>query len=102
VKVTFLQSGGFVGAPKGCDVDSALLEPAAAREIEELVHDSHLKASGKSLSVAARDLKHYEIVVEEGEGPATSIRVVFDDATVPASAGPLLAYLKQRAKPRPV
>ena len=101
MKVTFLQSGGFVGAPKGCDVDSALLEPAAAREIEELVHDSHLKASGKSLSVAARDLKQYEIVVE-AEGAGGPIRVVFDDATVPASAGPLLAYLKQRAKPRPV
>jgi len=110
VKVSFLQSGGFVGAPKGCDVDSALLEPEAAREIEKLVHDSGLTASGKFLSGTARDLKQYEIVLEPGEVPdektgkghgSSAVRLVFDDASVPAPARALLSYLKQRARPRP-
>jgi hypothetical protein len=110
VKVSFLQSGGFVGAPRGCEVDSALLEPKEAREIERLVHECGLTAPGTFLSEAARDLKHYEIGVEPGDGPVPgerhgeasdkSFRVVFDDATVPATARPLLAYLKQRARPR--
>jgi hypothetical protein len=114
VKVTFLQSGGFVGAPKGCDVDSALLEPEAAREIEKLVEGSGLTASGKFLSGTARDLKQYEIVVERNMGHdevpgerkgrasgSSAVRVVFDDASVPAQARALLSYLKQRARPRP-
>lgn len=114
MKVSFLQSGGFVGAPKGCDVDSALLDPEAAREIEKLVEGSGLTASGTFLSGTARDLKQYEIVIERDEvrlqvpapraakrAGGASVRLVFDDASVPASARALLSYLKQRARPRP-
>ena len=106
MKVSFLQSGGFVGAPKGCEIDSALLEPEAAREIEKLVHDSGLTASGKFLSGTARDLKQYEIVLKQDQAPgdrlgSSAVRVVFDDASVPAPARALLSYLKQRARPRP-
>lgn len=110
MKVSFLQSGGFVGAPRGCEVDSALLEPKEAREIERLVHECGLTAPGTFLSGAARDLKQYEIGVElgdalvpgesRGEASGKSFRVVFDDASVPATARPLLAYLKQRARPQ--
>jgi len=100
VKVTFLQSGGFAGATRGCAVDSALLDPEAAREVEGLVQASRLTASGTSLSPAARDLKQYEIAVERrGPGDRGAVRVVFDDSTVPPAARALLAYLKQRARP---
>ncbi len=110
MKVSFLQSGGFAGVTKGCVVDSTLLEPKAATEIEKLVHDSGLKVSGTFLSGTARDLSQYDIVVERdgqpGEGmvqrpDSAAIRVVFDDTTVPAPARALLSYLKQRARPRP-
>ena len=101
MKVSFLQSGGFVGAPRGCDLDAAALEPNAAGELERLARESGLTASGTFLSAAARDLKRYEIVIE-GAGPGgEAVRVTLDDSTVPAPAREFLAYLKRRSKPRP-
>ena len=105
MKVTLIQSGGFVGAAKECTVDSALLDPAGAREVERLVEESGLTASGTFLSPAARDLKQYEIVLEgtaaRGDEPdRPAVRVLLDDSTVPAPARGLLAYLKQRSRPQ--
>ena len=95
MKVRFQQSGGFVGAPRGCEVDTSALEPEAAREVERLVDAAALTA-GTFTTTGARDLKRYEIVVE---GPAGPVRVVLDDRTVPPAAAPLLAYLRRGALP---
>jgi hypothetical protein len=101
VKVSFLQSGGFAGVTKGCDLDCAALEPGAATELERLVRESGLTSSGTSLSAGARDLKRYEIVIEGGEPGSDPVRVTLDDATIPERARDFVAYLKQRARPRP-
>jgi hypothetical protein len=37
MKVRFVQSGGFVGAVRACELDTAALAPDAAREVERLV-----------------------------------------------------------------
>ena len=104
--MSFLQSGGFPGLVKGFDLDSAALEPAAAAEVERLVRQSGLTASGSVVSEGGRDLKRYDLVIEgaapAGEPGSEPVRVTLDDSTVPAPARDLLAYLKQRARPRPL
>ncbi len=97
MKVTFLQSGGFAGAVRGWEIDTAALAPEAARELEHLVRGSGLPASGEFLSDKGRDLQQYEITIEDG---SRKRELVFDDSTVPQSARPLLGFLKKHARPK--
>jgi hypothetical protein len=97
MKVQFVQSGGFVGAIKGCEFDTAALAPDMAQEIERLIRGSGISASGEFLSDTGRDLQQYEIAIEHGSG---KVSVVFDDSSLPPSARPLLSFLKKHARPK--
>lgn len=100
MKVCFVQSGGFVGAIKSCEVNTSNLAQPEADKLRQLVRDSGLSQSCSFVSDQARDLKQYEITIEdEGEDQAGAVCVVFDDQNVPASARTLLSFLMQRAKP---
>jgi hypothetical protein len=97
MKVQFVQSGGFVGAVKGCELDSAALPPDSARELEQLVQGSQLRHSGQFLSDAGRDYQQYDINIEDGD---RKVSVTFDDATLPAPVKPLVGLLKKHARPK--
>ncbi len=97
MKVRFEQSGGFVGAVKGCELDSSNLAPSHARELEQLVQGSGLCKSGQFLSTAGRDYQQYDITIEDGDH---KVSVTFDDATCPVPAKPLVGLLKKHARPK--
>jgi len=97
MKVRFVQSGGYAGLLKGCELDTKTLAPEVAKELEQLVKASALPASGEFLSSSSRDLHQYELSVEDGP---SKISLVFDDENIPQSAKPLIGYLKKCAKPR--
>ncbi len=97
MRVTFVQSGGVVGVPQECELDSSLLAPDEARELESLVTESGLLVSGDHRSPAARDLRLYEIRVQNG---AANVSVTFDDLTLPERARPLVTFLRRNAKSR--
>jgi hypothetical protein len=98
MRITFMQSGGFTGAIKGCTIDAADLTPSDRQELESLVAASGLSESFERFSSAGRDLRQYEIVIEQH---ATVQRIACDDRSVPESARPLLAFLVARARPQP-
>jgi len=98
VKIRLVQSGGLLGIVRACELDSAALGAEAAGELERLVRGSGISASGEHLSDAARDLYHYEITIEDGNRTLT---VVFDDASIPPAARPMIGYLRQHARPEP-
>lgn len=97
LRVKFVQSGGVVGAAQGCDLESASLPPEDARELESLVTESGLAASGEFLSPGARDLRLYDI---ELAGESVTVSVRFDDGTLPERARPLVSFLRRNSKPR--
>ena len=97
MRVRFTQSGGIVGAVRACDLDSSRLAPDDARELESLVRESGLSKSGEFRSAAARDLRSYEIQIEND---SLNITVTFDDETLPAPARPLVSFLRRNAKPQ--
>jgi len=97
MRVRFLQSGGVAGVARGCELDSSMLPPDEARELESLVRASALAVSGTYVSPAGRDLRLYEIQVDSG---AERVRVTYDDGTLPARARPLMNFLRRSAKPR--
>ena len=98
MKITFLQSGGFAGMLKGCTIDTADLAADERQELESLIAASGLTESLERFSSAGRDLRQYEIVIEQH---ATVHRIVCDDRSVPESARPLVAFLAARARPQP-
>lgn len=97
MRITFTQSGGFVGAVSGCLIDTAELAPADRREAEDLVAASGLTGSFERFSPSGRDRRQYEIRIE---GDASPLTVVCDDASLPEAARPLVAFLAARARPR--
>ena len=98
MKITVLQSGGFAGMLKGCTIDTIDLAADQRQELESLVAASGFSESFEQFSSAGRDLRQYEIVIEQH---ATVQRIVCDDRSVPDAARPLLAFLVARARPQP-
>ncbi|HEY2849202.1 MAG TPA: protealysin inhibitor emfourin [Gemmatimonadaceae bacterium] len=97
VRVRFVQSGGIVGAVRECELDTSLLPPDDARELTALVEESGVLTSGIVRAPASRDLRAYEIVIENG---AETVSATFDDHTLPDAARPLVTFLRRNAKPR--
>jgi hypothetical protein len=97
MRITFVQSGGFVGAIKGCRIDTAALEPAERVHVETLVAASGITASFTQRSPAARDVKQYQIAIERD---AASLRVECDDRCMPEAARPLVGFLAAKATPQ--
>jgi hypothetical protein len=98
MKVRFVQSGGFAGITKGCEFDAATLSPKLTREIETLIQGSKIPGFGTSAPASGRDLRQYEIIIEEGD---RKIDITFDDSTIPELAKTLLGFLKRNARPGP-
>ena len=97
MRITFTQSGGFVGAVTGCRIDTAELASADRREAEALVATSGLTGSFERFSPSARDRRQYEITIE-AEGPP--LTVICDESSLPAAARPLVSFLAARARPQ--
>lgn len=83
---------------RGCELDTDLLSASEAVQLESLVEQSGILQAKSQFKPEARDLCNYEVIVETSEG---TVRVLFDDMTLPESAEKLLEYLQQRAQPRP-
>lgn len=98
MKITFRQSGGFMGLIRACTIDTTTLAAAERSRVEALVEASTLTASVSLQSPTARDRRQYEITIERTEA---SVHVVCDDACLPEPARPLVAYLAGCAKPVP-
>jgi len=95
--IHFVESGGLLGLLKACELDTAVLAPEIAQEIKRLVDASGLSASGEFFSDAGRDLRQYEITIEDG---TEKLSVTFDDENIPPSAKSLLGYLKKCSTPK--
>jgi hypothetical protein len=96
MRVCYVQSGGFVGAIKSCEVNTVDLEKPEAEQLMQLVQDSGLKHSGNFLSDQVRDQKQFEITIED---ETNAICITFDENNVPPAARTLLGYLQRHAKP---
>lgn len=97
MRITFVQSGGFVGAIKGCRIDTVALPPDQRGEIESLVMASGITESFTRRSDSGRDVRQYQIAIERD---AAVLRVTCDDRCVPEAARPLVGFLATKAVPQ--
>ena len=96
MRITFVQSGGFTGAIKGCRCDTAALGADDRRTVESLVAASGLAGRCERYSDTGRDLRQYEIVIEGAE----TTRLCCDERSLPEAARPLVTFLAARAVPQ--
>ena len=99
MRITFMLSGGFAGAVRGCRIDTAGLAAADRVAVEGLVVASGLVASFERFAAAARDRRQYDLAIDRAE---TFVRVSCDDASLPDPARPLVAELVRRSTPQPL
>jgi len=92
VRIKFVQSGGFGGLLKGCEVDAAVLGETERAGLQVLLDEG----ARRERSPGSRDLTTYDITVETGDQTLT---LSFDDLTMPPLARSLLQALVARAKP---
>ena len=81
MKIRFSQSGGIVGLPQSCEIDTQALPVPEAAEIENLVKISGVLKTKFALSrIVACDIFGYSISVESSE---ITYNVKFTDLTIP-------------------
>lgn len=97
MKIHFVQSGGFVGLCRGCELDTAELAPHRAQELEHIARMSGISTSGTFFSQSGRDLQQYDITINDG---TSKVSVTFDDETLPAAAQSLVDYLQKCSRPK--
>ncbi len=97
MKISFVQSGGFSGLRRGCELDTAVLAPDISQELERLTETSGISTSGAFFSELGRDLQQYDITINDGD---SEVSVTFDDETLPATAQLLVDYLQKYARPK--
>lgn len=98
MKVRFRQSGGFGGLSFGVDLNTSTMPRADARTLERLVERGDVESIAAKGPEGARDLAGYEIEIEDR---GRTIRLSFDDMSVPEALEPLLDFLRERARARP-
>ncbi len=99
MKISFIQSGGFPGLRRGCELDTTGLAPDTAQELEHLAEASGISTSGVFFSESGRDLQQYNITINDGN---SEVSVTFDDETLPAAAQSLVDYLQKHSRPKAV
>jgi hypothetical protein len=96
MKLTFRESGGYVGWTRGAEIDTDSLPPPAAKALESLITPSGLSYPSGARSPSARDSISYEIFIETKEGRHG---ILLDDTAVGPDLEPLIEYLQKRAQP---
>jgi hypothetical protein len=98
MKLRFVQSGGYAGLLRECEIDTQRLTAPEARRVADLVRASGIPETGEYVHVKpeARDLRTYSVTIE---GDGYRVQAVYDELSIPADARPLLAYLVEHAQP---
>ncbi len=97
MKITFLESGGFAGSLRGVSLEVASLPDPERVEVERLVAGCGLDRSCECFAEPGRDRRQYDLAVARA---GQVVRLSCDDASVPETARPLVAFLQARATPQ--
>lgn len=95
VKLTFRQTGGFVGIDRGVALETTSLPNGLRTAAESLLKSDAPIATS---SPAARDQMQYYVQIE-GDDDRRELR--FDDETMPEKLSDLVNHLRSQSRPLP-
>lgn len=97
MKVSFVQSGGFAGLNRGCELDTAELADDEAEELKRLVREAGIASLQRRAKPRAyADSRRYDITVDDG---GRRLAATLSDSDATGTAGELLGFLRGRSKP---
>ncbi len=96
VKIRFLQSGGFAGLIRGCEVSAADLPKREQNELERLHAAAGLERL-RPIRAKGADRQQYDITIEQDDGSV--VNVSLDDSALTDEVAALVAFLRARSKP---
>jgi hypothetical protein len=99
MKVKFLQSGGFAGLMRGCEISAVDLSKRDRQELERLSAAAGLDRFKPARGKGA-DRQFYELTIEQDDGAIVDAK--FDDSALTDELAPLIAFLRARSKPVPI
>lgn len=94
MKITFHQSGGFVGLIKGCEIDSELLSTAEGQQLNSLVNQSGILEAQSNNTPNVADVYNYHIVIKTKK---MTYQVSFDEQNLSEEIIPLIDFLKEHS-----
>lgn len=96
MRIKFVQSGGYAGLVRGCELDASSLTGDAAESFAFL--RNLLKTSDGTIreNSAGKDVTVYQIEIITGD---RSDVISFDDMTMPEKLYPLVQILIESSKP---
>jgi uncharacterized protein (DUF2126 family) len=99
MKVSFLQSGGFAGLSRGCELDTRQMNEADAKQLAELVEAAGIRAVGTSSAEKAPypDARSYRFTVTDETGAIHE--AVFTDSSLSDQLMPLLQRMRACSRP---
>ena len=97
MKISFVQSGGFAGIIRGCDLDTEQLDKKEAKKLLDMVQSSGVRTVGLKRSKPRPDVIQYRLTFLDESGEQ---EIVFDDMSVSDQVYPLVEYLQRLSKPR--
>ena len=95
MRIKYLQSGGFSGTTKACELDSTTMDQVEQETVKGLVDQAAVRESTTARSETARDVCVHDIQIEKD---GTTHHIVVDDVSIPERLRPLLNFLRKRAK----
>jgi hypothetical protein len=90
VRIVIKRSGGYGGAQHTANVDTSRLDPARARQIEQLADQASAGATRRTQPVGA-DLLRYDITIQD-RGKTRSLSFVDDGSP---DAGPMKRLVEE-------
>ncbi|MFM9888997.1 MAG: protealysin inhibitor emfourin [Burkholderiales bacterium] len=99
MKIKFLQSGGFAGLVRGCELSAAELPKSEQKELARLLAAAGL-ARLKPARAKGADRQQYDITIEQDDGSV--IVATLDESALTDTVAPLIAFLRARSKPVPI
>jgi hypothetical protein len=99
MQIDFASSGGFANMELAYQADTDAMPEEQARELESLVEESgaldlEQDDANPNVTVGRADVISYRLSLSDGKRQTT---LWLNDVTAPASARPLLAYLRKLA-----
>jgi hypothetical protein len=101
-RVKFVQSGGFAGLLRGCELVAASLTADERKQLEELIGQADLSKAAHSpdkpsaSASRAADARQYRLEIETAEG---RYEALLSESQVDAKSQPLLKFLASKSKP---
>ncbi len=96
MRLKFVQSGGYAGLIKGCEIDTSTLKGSTVSSLHFLINIIRTNKKMNDIRSDIVDQFNYELEIVEGK---KIFQITCNEESLPKELEPLITYLKKKSKP---